>query len=125
MPGGTRGSVRVDKRSTGRRLGITPLIGDAKGCTLRSVRGPRDVIREVEIIVNKAVKAAKAVKEAQAPLTDVAFAAARHARFGKLPERVRFEDMTEEVEAAPAGVTAYNPEGEWQYYSCLALDLGL
>jgi hypothetical protein len=54
-------------------------------------------------------------------------AAARHARFGKLPERIRFEDMTQEVEAGPNnGVNAsYNPEGSWNYYSCLALDLGL
>ncbi|MFD5950377.1 hypothetical protein ACFWAZ_27500 [Streptomyces collinus] len=53
-------------------------------------------------------------------------AAARHARFGKLPERIRFEDMAEEAEAAPrGGVNAYNPEGSWKYYSCLALDLGL
>ncbi|MFF6914085.1 hypothetical protein [Streptomyces sp. NPDC012466] len=57
--------------------------------------------------------------------TDTA-AAARHARFGKLPERIRFEDMAEEVEPAPAGgVRTYNPEGSWKYYSCLALDLGL
>ncbi|MGR6968314.1 hypothetical protein ACU639_01675 [Streptomyces cynarae] len=54
-------------------------------------------------------------------------AAARHARFGTLPERIRFEDMTEEVKAAPGGGghASYNPEGSWQYYSCLALDLGL
>ncbi|WEP00917.1 hypothetical protein A6P39_042930 (plasmid) [Streptomyces sp. FXJ1.172] len=54
-------------------------------------------------------------------------AAARHARFGRLPERIRFEDMTEEVEAAPGGggKAAYDPEGSWKYYSCLALDLGL
>ena len=55
-----------------------------------------------------------------------AAAAARHARFGKLPERIRYEDMTEEKEAAPTGGPAsYNPEGAWNYYSCLALDLGL
>ncbi|MFJ8361962.1 hypothetical protein [Streptomyces sp. NPDC093984] len=54
-------------------------------------------------------------------------AAARHARFGALPERIRFEDMTEEVKAAPSGggPASFNPEGSWQYYSCLALDLGL
>lgn len=53
-------------------------------------------------------------------------AAARHARFGKLPERIRFEDMAEEAEVTPrGGATAYNPEGSWKYYSCLALDLGL
>ncbi|MEV5607451.1 hypothetical protein [Streptomyces sp. NPDC052225] len=58
--------------------------------------------------------------------TDETAAASRHARFGALPERVRFEDMTEEVEAEPGATgTAYNPEGSWKYYSCLALDMGL
>ncbi|MFJ3622054.1 hypothetical protein ACIPSH_28455 [Streptomyces iakyrus] len=57
--------------------------------------------------------------------TDTA-SAARHERFGKLPERIRFEDMAEETEAAPrGGVNTYTPEGSWKYYSCLALDLGL
>ncbi|MFJ4525409.1 hypothetical protein ACIP4Y_31395 [Streptomyces sp. NPDC088810] len=55
-----------------------------------------------------------------------AAAAARHARYGRLPERIRFEDMTVETEAAPSAVkSAYDPEGSWTYYSCLALDLGL
>ncbi|WP_225839557.1 hypothetical protein [Streptomyces sp. NK08204] len=57
---------------------------------------------------------------------DAAAAAARHARYGRLPERVHFEDMTEEVEAAPGRIGAsYDPEGSWKHYSCLALDLGL
>ncbi|MFE5754555.1 hypothetical protein ACFQ7M_18535 [Streptomyces massasporeus] len=57
--------------------------------------------------------------------TDTA-AAARHARFGKLPERIRIEDTVEGAKAAPGGgASAYNPEGSWKYYSCLALDLGL
>ncbi|MEU5594980.1 hypothetical protein [Streptomyces sp. NPDC020298] len=53
--------------------------------------------------------------------------AARLARYGRLPERIRFEEMTEEVEAASGGTvnTAYGPDGSWKYYSCLALDLGL
>ncbi|MEU0601990.1 hypothetical protein ABZ484_27680 [Streptomyces sp. NPDC006393] len=57
---------------------------------------------------------------------DVA-AAARIARFGKLPERIRYEDMTEVREVSlNGGIDAsYNPEGSWQYFSCLALDLGL
>ncbi|MGW2418806.1 hypothetical protein ACWC0C_05995 [Streptomyces sp. NPDC001709] len=56
---------------------------------------------------------------------DAAAAAARHARYGSLPERIRFEDMTEEV-AAPTGADAsYDPVSSWKYYSCLALDLGL
>ncbi|MEU6840423.1 hypothetical protein ABZ930_00945 [Streptomyces sp. NPDC046716] len=58
--------------------------------------------------------------------TDVA-ATLRSAKYGKLPERIRFEDMTAEVDAAPeAGAkSGYNPEGSWNHYSCLALDLGL
>ncbi|MFJ5035603.1 hypothetical protein ACIQB5_48170 [Streptomyces sp. NPDC088560] len=54
-------------------------------------------------------------------------ATARHARFGRLPERIRFEDMTQGVEAAPGGGgrAAFDPEGSWKHYSCLALDLGL
>lgn len=59
--------------------------------------------------------------------TEAAEAAVRHARFGSLPERIRFEDMTTEVESAPAGGAnaSYDPEGSWKFYSCLALDLGL
>ncbi|WP_020120272.1 hypothetical protein [Streptomyces canus] len=58
---------------------------------------------------------------------EAAEAAVRRARFGKLPERVRFDDMTEAVEVAPAGGAngSYDPEGSWKFYSCLALDLGL
>ncbi|MFI0508575.1 hypothetical protein ACH3Y9_03970 [Streptomyces sp. WSLK1-5] len=58
---------------------------------------------------------------------EAAEAAVRHARFGKLPERIRFEDMTEAAEASPADAAngSYNPEGSWKFYSCLALDLGL
>ncbi|MGW1001896.1 hypothetical protein [Streptomyces sp. NPDC002520] len=53
-------------------------------------------------------------------------AAVRHARFGNLPERIRFEDMTQEVDAdQDSRVNTYNPEGAWNHYSCLALDLGL
>ncbi|WP_327290526.1 hypothetical protein [Streptomyces sp. NBC_01198] len=54
-------------------------------------------------------------------------AAARHARFGSLPERIRFEDMVEEQRPAtknPAG-DGYTSESSWISYSCLALDLGL
>ncbi|MFJ5774423.1 hypothetical protein [Streptomyces sp. NPDC093094] len=54
-------------------------------------------------------------------------AAARRARFGRLPGRIRPEDMAAEVETAPAGAggAAHNPENSWKFYSCLALDLGL
>lgn len=56
-----------------------------------------------------------------------AAAVARHERYGRLPERIRFTDMTEELEAGRGGKEAvsYHPEGSWKYYSCLALDLGL
>lgn len=58
--------------------------------------------------------------------TDTA-AAARHARFGKLPARIRAEDTTQGVDTRPDAKVhgGYNPEGQWQYFSCLALDLGL
>ncbi|POX45450.1 hypothetical protein C3488_29735 [Streptomyces sp. Ru72] len=54
-------------------------------------------------------------------------AVARHERFGKLPERVRFEDMVEEKQATPNDPArdAYDPEGSWMSFSCLAADLGL
>jgi hypothetical protein len=55
-----------------------------------------------------------------------AAAAVRHARFGALPERIRYEDLVEEKPVAPgAAADTYNPEGAWNHYSCLALDLGL
>ncbi|MFG1810056.1 hypothetical protein [Streptomyces sp. NPDC049040] len=53
--------------------------------------------------------------------------AARQARFGSLPERIRFEDMVIEQRVGsndPAG-DGYSPEKSWISYSCLALDLGL
>ncbi|MDQ0585361.1 hypothetical protein [Streptomyces rishiriensis] len=58
--------------------------------------------------------------------TDIA-AAARHAQFGKLPERVRPEDMVEERTHRPGSgiIDAYDPESAWQNFSCVALDLGL
>ncbi|MFI7319550.1 hypothetical protein [Streptomyces venezuelae] len=56
-----------------------------------------------------------------------AAAETRHERFGRLPERIRFEDMTEGASTVRSGTEpgAYHPEGSWKYYSCLALDLGL
>ncbi|MER6563452.1 hypothetical protein ABT300_38160 [Streptomyces sp. NPDC001027] len=57
--------------------------------------------------------------------TDTA-ADARHLRYGSLPERIRFEDMTEEVATEPGGRNdLYDPDGSSKFYSCLALDLGL
>ncbi|MFI0241367.1 hypothetical protein [Streptomyces sp. NPDC016845] len=54
-------------------------------------------------------------------------AAARHTRFGKLPERIRVEDTTQSVDSGlDAEVNGgYDPEGRWQHFSCLAFDLGL
>ncbi|MFD8388592.1 hypothetical protein ACFV2N_05120 [Streptomyces sp. NPDC059680] len=54
-------------------------------------------------------------------------AAVRRARFGALPQRIRYEDMVEEKAATPrdAARDAYNPEGSWTSFSCLAADLGL
>ncbi len=54
-------------------------------------------------------------------------AAARQARFGKLPERIRPDEMTTEVDVDPRGPggATYNPENSWKFYSCVALDLGL
>jgi hypothetical protein len=54
-------------------------------------------------------------------------AAARHARFGQLPDRVRFEDMVEEkqVEVSDAVKNSYDAEASWGHFNCLAVDLGL
>ncbi|MDC0769563.1 hypothetical protein [Streptomyces sp. HD] len=54
-------------------------------------------------------------------------AAGRRARFGRLPERVRHEDMVEEKVATPADPAryAYDPEGSWRSFACIAADLGL
>lgn len=54
-------------------------------------------------------------------------AAARHERFGKLPERVPYQDMVEVRPASPneSARDAYDPEGSWMSFSCLAADLGL
>ncbi|MDT3398397.1 hypothetical protein RKE29_17375 [Streptomyces sp. B1866] len=54
-------------------------------------------------------------------------AAARRARFGALPERIRYEDMVEEKTATPKDPArfAYDPERVWLSFSCLAADLGL
>lgn len=60
-------------------------------------------------------------------LTGDAAAAVRHARYGRLPGRIAFADMTEEVESGRNGVEdgSYDPEHSWKYSSCLALELGL
>jgi hypothetical protein len=60
-------------------------------------------------------------------VTDSAAAAARRARFGSLPERIRFEDMVEVAPVEGKDLTAdtYSPDKSFISYSCLALDLGL
>ncbi len=54
-------------------------------------------------------------------------AAARLERFGTLPERIRLEDTTaDKPDAADQPERgAYNPEGAWTSFNCLAYDLGL
>jgi hypothetical protein len=49
----------------------------------------------------------------------------RRARFGRLPERVRYEDMVEEHQAGVAAPDVYRAESAWASYNCLAVDLGL
>ncbi|GAA3155694.1 hypothetical protein [Streptomyces echinatus] len=54
-------------------------------------------------------------------------AAVRRARFSTLPERIRYEDMTEVKTVAPHDPARYahDPERSWTSFSCLAVDLGL
>lgn len=52
-------------------------------------------------------------------------AAVRHARFGKLPERIRYEEMVEEKAVTAQDDDRYNPEASFNHFNCLALDLGL
>ncbi|RNG21653.1 hypothetical protein [Streptomyces botrytidirepellens] len=63
----------------------------------------------------------------ECPNTTDGTAAARRARFGTLPERIRYEDMVEEETATTKDPKrqAYDPEGSWMSFSCLAADLGL
>ncbi|WP_238782876.1 hypothetical protein [Streptomyces monomycini] len=52
--------------------------------------------------------------------------AVRQARFGTLPERIPYEDMvTEQPSPESRAQHAHHPEGSWNHFSCLALDLGL
>jgi hypothetical protein len=52
-------------------------------------------------------------------------AAARRARFGKLPERVHHQDTSEDKPATPNDPTRYacDPEGSWMPFSCIDLAL--
>jgi len=58
------------------------------------------------------------------PVQDPA-AALRHARFGKLPERVRYDDLVEERPAAPQDPARFAYDPDTRTLACLALDLGL
>ncbi|MBC2875582.1 hypothetical protein H7K43_11010 [Streptomyces sp. TYQ1024] len=55
------------------------------------------------------------------------YSAVRQARFGALPERIAYEDMTEEKAAAPAAPPEYGggDPGVRTHLGCLAWDLGL
>lgn len=72
-------------------------------------------------------KTSGAANTANAEITVDSAAAARHERFGKLPERVPYQDMVEVRPASPneSARDAYDPEGSWMSFSCLAADLGL
>ncbi|MEU3878192.1 hypothetical protein [Streptomyces sp. NPDC029704] len=54
-------------------------------------------------------------------------AAARRARFGRLPARIRPENMVEEKAATTNDPArhVHDPETSWTSFSCLAVDLGL
>ncbi|MEU4504463.1 hypothetical protein [Streptomyces sp. NPDC024089] len=75
----------------------------------------------------KTVGAANTANVANVEITVDSAAAARHERFGKLPERVPYQDMVEVRPASPneSARDAYDPEGSWMSFSCLAADLGL
>uniref|UniRef100_UPI002F9132E4 hypothetical protein n=1 Tax=Streptomyces sp. NBC_01592 TaxID=2975889 RepID=UPI002F9132E4 len=72
-------------------------------------------------------KTVGAANTANVEITVASAAAARHERFGKLPERVPYQDMVEVRPASPneSARDAYDPEGSWMSFSCLAADLGL
>jgi len=57
-------------------------------------------------------------------LTTDPTAAARHERFGKLPERVAHEDLVEERPAAPQDPARFAYDPDHRTLACLALDLG-
>ncbi|MFJ8752954.1 hypothetical protein ACIREO_27000 [Streptomyces sp. NPDC102441] len=64
------------------------------------------------------------MKSEQASEKDTA-AMRRRARFGKLPDRIPYQDLIEEEATAPGAGSdnRYDPEGSWNRFSCLALDL--
>ncbi|MFE3147202.1 hypothetical protein ACFXJ6_11140 [Streptomyces sp. NPDC059218] len=74
-----------------------------------------------------AANTANTANTANVEITVDSAAAARHERFGKLPERVPYQDMVEVRPASPnePARDAYDPEGSWMSFSCLAADLGL
>ncbi|MFE0450212.1 hypothetical protein ACFW2D_02745 [Streptomyces sp. NPDC058914] len=52
-------------------------------------------------------------------------AAARHARFGKLPERIPFDDMVQVQPMKHPAQSAYDPANAWSSYNCVAAELAL
>ncbi|QNP68691.1 hypothetical protein IAG44_03900 [Streptomyces roseirectus] len=50
---------------------------------------------------------------------------ARRARFGTLPERIRYDDLVEEKPATPLDPSRFAHEQDRTTLACLALDLGL
>jgi hypothetical protein len=60
-------------------------------------------------------------------ITGDSAAITRSERFGALPPRITFAEMTEEKADDPKERAAdgYNAEGSFMHFSCLALDLGL
>ncbi|MFI0718576.1 hypothetical protein [Streptomyces sp. NPDC021224] len=72
------------------------------------------------------VKVVRQAHDGEGAQGEQASAAARQARFGHLPERVRFADMVQEqVEPRDPARDAYNAAGSLISFNCLALDLGL
>ncbi|MET8976910.1 hypothetical protein ABZX85_14950 [Streptomyces sp. NPDC004539] len=60
----------------------------------------------------------------QQPANDNA-SALRHAKFGKLPERIRYDDLVEERPATPQDPARFAYDPDRRTLACLALDLGL
>ncbi|MEE4546127.1 hypothetical protein V2S66_29695 [Streptomyces sp. V4-01] len=82
--------------------------------TERPPRTDRRLMMNIKITMDRAV-----------PVDSTA--TARQQRFGALPPRITYAEMTEEKPDGPQDRASdgYNPEASWMHFSCLALDLGL